>query len=180
MTITPEVLSTLGITKEDVVAAISKGAIVISEEDYSIHELIEGAINKHLEVSTKSAVEKAVHDKMSADIPTMLETMKFQPTDSWGSPKGEAKTFKEFVANAVDQVFMKKVDQWGKWDSGSIKNQTYIEFLLFENLKGHVQHHVKQALGSSGEAVGKAIADAVRAQAYVVQKAVEEAVAKTK
>ena len=129
-------------------------------------------ISRSLDVN----VEELAKERAVLTIDTMLDDLKlasFQPTNSYGQPAGDPKTFLELVLEAVDKWGSQRVDYKGHPSRYSNDKKTRIEWLGYKLADDIASEHMKEMMeelkAAGADKVG-AIVSAGIEKAFGIQK----------
>jgi len=129
-------------------------------------------ISRSLDVN----VEELAKERAVLTIDTMLDDLKlasFQPTNSYGQPAGDPKTFLELVLEAVDKWGSQRVDYQGSPSRSSSDKKTRIEWLGYkladDIAKDHMKEIMEELKAVGADKVG-AIVSAGIEKAFGIQK----------
>ena len=129
-------------------------------------------ISRSLDVN----VEELANERAVLTIDAMLDDLKlasFQPTNSYGQPAGDPKTFLELVLEAVDKWGSQRVDYQGSPSRSSSDKKTRIEWLGYkladDIAKDHMKEIMEELKAVGADKVG-AIVSAGIEKAFGIQK----------
>lgn len=125
----------------------------------------------------EARIQKAVDEKIAAlaavhlipRVGAMIESANMRQTNKYGEPKGEAMTFKEYIAHRAEVYMSENVDASGKSkeESGDAYNWRYVGPRLTVLMRGYIrdtlEHHAKAAITDVNKAIAKNIEAAARA-----------------
>ena len=146
-----------------------------SIEDMIVSRAVDKAadrISRSLDVN----VEELAKERAILKIDAMLDDLKlasFQPTNSYGQPAGDPKTFLELVLEAVDKWGSQRVDYNGRPTQSSMDKKTRIEWLGYkladDIAKDHMKEIMEELKAVGADKVG-AIVSAGIEKAFGIQK----------
>ena len=142
--------------------------MVVSQAVAKVADRISRSLEGNIEQMARERAVKLI-DSMLDD----LQLATFQPTNSYGQPQGDPKTFLELVLEAVDKWGSQRVDYQGKQSNYSSDKKTRVEWLGYKLANDIAGEHMKdmmedlKAMGSAK--VGEIVRDSIE-KAFGIQK----------
>ncbi len=138
--------------------------------------------------TVKAAVEKAVAAEIDAavkkEVRAIAERVFSEPvrkTDSYGQPKGEAKSMREWLTDEARAGLSRKVDYKGEPDNGyGSDKKTFLEWALSSIAENWLRKNFNEDLKKAVEDAHARIATDCAAVAFNAVKARAEALAKAR
>lgn len=119
---TPEMLATLGITREDVLSCTAKELAkqILGQDDEGEYE--SANLEPMVTRETRKFIDAKVTDTVMAEcekffaplIETKLADYVFQQTSSWGEKQGAPMTMTEFIEKKITAFMLEEVDSNGR------------------------------------------------------------------
>jgi len=121
MNITPEILTALGITKEEVIEAAAKAIVMdtcggIESESYSERFLqqVQNESKKYIDQTVTRIVTEKCDEVFLPLLQAKLDGYMFTQTNSWGEATGEPLTTTEFIVKKIENYMQEQVDRSGR------------------------------------------------------------------
>lgn len=125
----------------------------------------------------EARIQKAVDEKIAAlaavhlipRVGEMIESVNMQRTNRYGEPKGEALTFKEYIAYRADVYMSENVDASGKSKEESGDSYSWrcagprLTVLMQGYIRDTLERHAKAAITDVNKVIAKNIEAAARA-----------------
>ena len=146
-----------------------------SIEDMIVSRAVD-KVTDRISRSLEDNVEKLAKERAILTIDAVLDDLqlsKFQPTNSYGQPTGDPKTFLELVLESVDTWGSQRVDYQGHPSRSSNDKKTRIEWLGYKLADDIAAEHLKEMMeelkAAGADKVG-AIVSAGIEKAFGIQK----------
>jgi predicted transcriptional regulator len=170
-------LEQLGITKDELADRVVDNVAYrllygeTADEDGNTMSGLESTFSRQLKERLLKAIGEAV-DALAEKhvVPTLIEQIEeldFQPRSRYGEPKGEAITYKEYLASRADIWLMQTVDCDGneegdyhfRGDRG--RKTTRAAWLVNQYFSNTVERSLKEAVGAANEKISEGLEEAV-------------------
>ena len=146
-----------------------------SIEDMIVSRAVD-KVTDRISRSLEDNVEKLAKERAILTIDAVLDDLqlsKFQPTNAYGQPTGDPKTFLELVLETVDEWGSQRVDYQGRPTNSSSDKKTRIEWLGYKLANDIAAEHMKEMMeelkAAGSDKVG-AIVSAGIEKAFGIQK----------
>ena len=162
MTPTPEILTALGITKEDIITRCAQLILDGRNDDEEYSSGIESAVTKEVKAAVNERLETAIRDHVHPKVAAMMENLVLQETNTWGEKKGTPVTFVEYLVQRAEQSMIEQVNYEGKskgeksYGDWSAKS-TRIAYMINQHLYINIERAMKEILSGANDTVRKGL-----------------------
>lgn len=179
---TPEILSALGMTKEEMAARIveqcadkmlsSHGLDYDGEPTFSKSKLAK-QLDELIRKRVDETIVKIAGEHILPNVSAYIENLTLQQTNKWGERQGSSVTFIEYLTQRADAYMREDVNHDGKSQEESRssgyswnKSTTRVAYMVHQHLHYSIETAMKQAVAKANGVISggleKAIKDALK------------------
>lgn len=120
-------------------------------------------VKKRVDAKITEAVDSIAEKVMSGDLEEKLESLTFPQTNSYGEPKRDPLTLREFIARRADSYLTEKVDYQGRTGyNASGQDRIRVVWMLEQFLNERIKEEMTRSLASANAQIANGIAAAVK------------------
>ncbi len=154
----------IGLTEDELQARIVDGLIerLLSEDRRCFFD---ERLRKEVSSRLDAEVERIGNEEVAPKLHDMIDNFCLQKTNQWGEPKGEKKTFTEYIVERADEYFSEPVDHNGKpkGDSYSWRAKgTRMEYAIDKHLQYTLESAIKEILRHGQKSLSDSLIEAVK------------------
>lgn len=143
------------------------------EYDY-YHDTVEQRLLKRIEDRVTAEVDRHAERSVLPRVDELILGLKMTLTNKWGEPKGEPKTFTEYLAERAEQYLLQSVGYDGKpKDRGyGCDEYTRIAYLVDKHLAGEIRKAMNDTAKQVESIVAKGMVDTAKLKLDEIRKTI--------